>query len=301
MDTKIHSDAVQDMQAQGFTTLSCKDMSQTIAIASRGFAALLADPAARAAFTIPSDAYPKDELGEPYELGILEEKCGEYKDVARLGFFDQAAGRVVDDVRKDRFHYAPKLLQLLPREVRLEHGGFLASLALLNTLAVEAVCQLTREFEKMKWSFRRSYPLSLSSRLQYAFPITRIIRYGENNSALPDAQVHRDRDYLTVHHFSSVAGLSLFDNQNKAYTIPETDPRSVSVFTGEKFWALTRGVFGTGVPHGVFDLRRKHGAPRNSHRFVVVTFVHLPLDPADVAWLLEHKADIKLSGADYQL
>lgn len=113
----------------------------------------------------------------------------------------------------------------------------------------------------------------------------RVLRYLPiEQSGLPDARVHLDRSFLTVHWLSTQRGLVLFDPQRKKHTAREDDTGTVTLFPGKKFAALTNGVHGLGTPHGVKNPNRSIA----EDRYALVAFVHLPLDDNDVVWLKEN-------------
>jgi hypothetical protein len=285
---------VTELRACGFTSLRSENMKPVVDVAIAEFTHILDDPDARRIFTIPEAQYQRDELGEPYELGILPKKSGEEKSPDKMGFFDKATRRTVDDPLKDRFHYAARLLHLLRPEDRTKYASFMSALDELSKSALSIVRQIAEEFDRVKAQHSRykSYPGSLTERMYGAVAITRLLRYGK-----AFAKVHRDRDGFSVHHYSSHSGLYLFDKKKKAHGIEETSPYSRSVFTGEKFWAATRGLFGTAVPHGVEASAYIPPIPR----FAIVTFIHIALTPADVKWLSEHVKEIEIDASLFKM
>ena len=140
---------------------------------------------------------------------------------------------------------------------------------------------------------------TLSERLSSTQVITRLIRYEDIAGVLPDAQVHRDRALFTFHHYASAIGLCLFDKKKQPHHVEEMNPRSLTIFTGEKFWGITRGVFGTGVSHGAIDQRRVAGIRVKKRRFVIVTFVHALLTKEDEAWIRSNISKIRLNQKHY--
>lgn len=298
MNTFELARSVSELRARGFTSFDCENMMSAVRIAINGLNHILDDPDARRLFTIPEVQYPRDELGEPYEMGILPKKSGEEKLPDEMGFFDRAAGRTDDDPLKDRFHYTPKLLHLLHSTDRGRHAEFFAAVESFNRQALALVSELAGEFDRKKAAHPGvwGYPGTLLGRMRNAVAITRLLRYEKAY-----AKVHRDRDGFSVHHYSSHPGLYLFDKKKVAHTIDETNPRSLAVFTGEKFWAVTRGRFGTGVPHGVSSLGKSSVASRIIPRYAIVTFIHINLSAADVGWLHEHLNQIEIDAALFKM
>lgn len=291
--------SAQNIFNKGFTTIAVDNMEEAFLLASEGFEVLLNTPWLRQLFTIPENQWKRDELGEPYEIGLLDKKRGELKESDTEGFFDKAAGRKYNDVNKERFHYSDDLLNYLPNNYQ---SGFLTGVKSLNNTARLVV-------ERLFNAFMRDYqfisaiesPETLIDRCEHMMVTTRLIRYGAVSGTALDAQVHRDRCTITVHHWSNHAGLRVFDRQQIPHLTDETDPASVTVFTGEKFWGMTRGVFGTGVPHGVLDERRIQNVHNETPRFVAVSFVHVPLTLGDCAWMKAHLADIKIDQSLYEM
>ena len=295
--------AVAALFESGFAQVRTDDNSQSLRVIRHYFNLLLSDPAAKAAFTISPELYQRDEVGEPYELGILTKKQGGTKEGAAVGFFDQAAGRKTDDPNKEQFHFSTDLYSLVIPSWKMRYYPFLFAISELNHSAITLVHELVAECDRMNATLpkERAYEAVLSERLGSMVAITRLIRYGEVEGDLPDAKVHRDRDFLTVHHYSSQPGLVLFDKDKRQHCCDETSPYSAIVFTGEKFWVVTRGKFGPGAVHGVLDERRKRGSRVGDPRLVAVTFVHIGMMSDDCAWLKEHVGDIKLDQQDYRL
>ena len=298
--------ACYGIRSHGFGTLPVEDMSLQLEIIRRGLWRILDDKtgAMQKAFSIDPSHYQLDEFGEPYEIGILPKKEGRVKEGATLGFFDKAAGRTRDDPRKERFHYMTRLPMFLSQETRLEHDDFLKALRTINLQARRIALEVAREMDRVNRMFPEGhqsiYPRDLFPLVRRSSIITRLVRYHHVKGLASDAQVHRDRALLSVQEFSNVPGLCLFTREGKVQAGNETDPASIIVFTGEKFWAVTRGVFGTGVPHGVYDLRREGEAPVEEERFAVVSFVHIPLIQKDVSWLTSRISELKIDQEKYK-
>lgn len=289
--------AAEDLCSKGFTVVPVEDMEDALLLANKGFERVLNTPWLRELFTIPETCWKRDELGEPYEIGLLRKKQGEQKQPDAEGFFDQASGRKYNDANKDRFHYSDDLMLHLPQNYQ---SDFLAGVVSLNKVAREVADMLLIALMK-NYQFISAIdsPETLIDRCEQMTVTTRLIRYGAVSGLSPDAQVHRDRCTITVHHWSNQAGLRLFDKEHNVHLTTETDSTQVTVFTGEKFWAMTRGIFGTGAPHGVRDERRITGEYDETPRFVAVSFVHIPLTEADCQWMKEHVGEIKLNQSLY--
>jgi hypothetical protein len=90
----------------------------------------------------------------------------------------------------------------------------------------------------------------------------------------------------------------VFDRTGAAYRVSETSTTNATIMTGEKFPAMTWNAFGLGVPHGVKDESRTRSS---SPRFTVVTFVHLPLCPSDVDWVVRNKELLEIDQSAYAI
>ncbi len=139
------------------------------------------------------------------------------------------------------------------------------------------------------------YPGKLVESLDRGRCITRVLRYQQRDSGstVPDAKIHIDRSFLTIHHWSSHPGLRVFDRNSKPHTVNETSADTVAVFPGKKFAALTRGFHGYGTPHGVLDERRGKDTDDTTDRFAIVSFVHPRPQPDHAAWLHNHRSEIE--------
>ncbi len=295
--------ASNEICSQGFTSIPVTNSMPSIRGAYEGFQSILGSFELQKEFTINPLEYNHDELGEPYEVGLLQEKKGELKIGKAAGFFDKAAGRMSEDAHKHRFHYSRVLRSKLSSDVTLKHEHFLSSLANLNEGALVYTKAIASEIDKrnilLSETDPKKYLGTLSERLINAQVITRLIRYEDIEGSLPDAQVHRDRALFTFHHYASAIGLCLFDKKKQSHHVDEMSPRSLTIFTGEKFWGITRGVFGTGVPHGAIDQRRTAGIHVKKKRFVIVSFVHSLLTKEDQAWIRSHISKIRLNQKQY--
>jgi hypothetical protein len=112
--------------------------------------------------------------------------------------------------------------------------------------------------------------------------------------------------------------LVLFDHKRSPIHSQESDPRHVLMFAGTKFWAVTRGAFGTGTIHGVYSKRSSFDASLHrdrdcmtvhwisrsdaeGHRLAIVTFVHCALYPEDVEWFARHVDCLTIDPLLYEL
>ena len=247
----------------------------------------------RELFHIPKDCYEYDERREPNEVGLLEKRSGEKK--TTLTPLEILEGRTHSDVNKWLFHYGDDLMNRLPADILTDYRGFFSVCRSLNDQAKEMAVQLAVAFDNRKRG-SKSYPGSLAKRMQAGKAYTRLLRYED----------------------TKFTRLVLFDHEKHAIHGSESDPRRVLMFPGTKFWAVTRGHFGTGTVHGVFssesakfdaslhrdrDCVTVHWISRcdpNGQRFAVVTFVHCELYPEDVEWFDAHIHDLKIDRGTYQ-
>ncbi len=297
MDASGFFPVSRSLRDRGFVEFSVPDMSHEIGVIVRGFADLLADEESVVAMSFPENSYVRDEFGEPFEFGILAPKTGGEKG-DRAGFFDTVSGRKTEDANKRRFHYLTSLITAVPSHLFERHFDLFAALEALNRSAMEVAIGIARALDEDNpdMPLARRYVGSLARRLEGGVAVTRLIRYGNIAGNAPDAQVHRDRGFLTVHAYASAPGLVIYDGEDRPTRIRgETDPTSVAVFTGEKFWGSTRGKLGFGAPHGVYDARRgePQGSPRED-RITIVTFVHDRLTWGDKKWMRHHAKELYL-------
>lgn len=148
---------------------------------------------------------------------------------------------------------------------------------------------------------RRRFPHSIATALESGRVITRVLRYLPKRDETPDAKVHIDRSFLTVHYWSSHPGLRIFDPRGGIVPVRETSSRDIVVFPGRKFAALSRGTLGYGTPHGVRDERRKNGSHGGEDRYAIVSFVHPKSTVEDAAWLHAHRDEIARFEAGFAL
>ncbi len=290
-----------ELRRLGFSSIEVSDMRTHLLTAHTELARILQDPTARKIFTISAEKYERDELGEPYEIGILE-RSGRVKQESEKGLFDRAAGREYDDPNKEMFHYSPALLQVLSADHRREYLAFLTALAEINSQAVCIVRHVVREIGKKHRSGLPGRPCrSLEDLLDGSTAITRLIEYGSVDGGVLDAQVHRDRDFVTVHHYSSEPGLYVFDKERNSYQTPEQATNVATVFTGEKFWGRTRGKYGAATPHGVYRNCRNRNVISTEKRFVAVTFVHSRLTRKDTEWIQDNLDKIGINQSQYKI
>jgi len=196
---------------------------------------------------------------------------------------------VEDEVeRKFTFHYQPEITRMLPAALVREYMSFFNALYDLNMWSRNIALSVASCFDAA--NERRDggpkYQGSLTQKILAGRRVIRVLRYRQKQDAEPDATVHVDRSCFTVHAWSSHRGLRMFTPQGESCPVEETSFSTAAVFMGEKFVALTRGIFGLGTPHGVYDERRLAGARSNEDRFAVVCFVHPQTHQDDAQWLL---------------
>lgn len=209
-----------------------------------------------------------------------------------------------DSENKYTFHYNLGMMhELLKSGVPLpEYGPFFNALEELDqwsltiALAVAGVYDDTNRRRVKK----TGYPSSMVRKIMRGSRIIRVLRYRKKDDAAPDAKPHVDRSLFTVHAWSSHPGLKICAPDGSWWPVNETAYNSVAVFPGEKFAAVTRGIWSFGTPHGVRDERRAHGS-RTDDRYAIVCFVHPEPLPDDAEWLLanrdrieEHEATLAL-------
>jgi hypothetical protein len=252
-------------------------------------------------FRIPESEYQHDEVGEPMEVGLLYAKNGTKKEKETLGFFDKHAGRTHEDPHKHRFHYQRGLEDRFSPRIRTAYAAFFTALNDINKSARNAALAVAKGIDAKERTLpkeERSYKGSLIGRIRQDRVITRLIRYEDivdrttTNGKLLDAQTHRDRCCFTVHHYANARGLFLANRNGTRIWTNETTPKERLIFTGEKFWAVTQGRYGTGILHGVHDSRALDAqqAVNQTQRFVVVSFVHCALLPLDIEYFKENSA-----------
>ncbi len=254
---------------------------------------IIDDEPRRELFYIPKHLYEYDERREPNEVGLLEKRIGEKK--STLTPLEILEGRTYSDVNKWLFHYGDDLMHRLPPDILTDYLRFFSVCRSLNDQAKEMAVRLAEAFDACKHG-TKTYPGSLRARIQAGKAYTRLLRYED----------------------TKFTRLVLFDHEKHAVHGSESDPRRVLMFLGTKFWAVTRGHFGTGTVHGVFssesakfdaslhrdrDCVTVHWMSKcnpNGQRFAVVTFVHCELYPEDVAWFDAHIHDLKIDHGAYR-
>ncbi len=211
--------------------------------------------------------------------------------------------------RKFTFQYRP---QMVPRLIErgtpvAEYQDFLTALYYLDEYTKSVAIAVAETFDET--NRRRgnaiTYPGSFAERLREGSCTIRVLRYLVQKEEiitldLPDAAPHIDRSALTVHSWASHAGLRVFGHDHTSQCVDETSFGSVAVFPGEKFAAITRGIFGYGTPHGVRDERRKAGQ-RDGDRFAIVCFMHPIAKEKDAQWLLANKHLIETYEKSFKL
>jgi hypothetical protein len=163
-----------------------------------------------------------------------------------------------------------------------KYQDFFTSVSILNDRAFE----IATTFAQL-WDATHGRSVLLSERLDTHCVVTRVLRYLPRERGQPDATVHIDRSCLTVHWWSSRAGLNVFSPDKEGHQILETQHDHVCLFPGMKFAAITKGAFGSGTPHGVRDDARDQEGVED--RFAIVSFIHCRLTPKEARWLKLHK------------
>lgn len=248
----------------------------------------------RDSFFIPPGEYAHDERGDELEVGLLAKRTGEQK--AAPSPTEIAEGRTHYDGNKWRFHYGDELNSKLPGELRAQYRDFLSACRLLNDRGRYMAFRLAEAFDAANTGTKK-YPGSLAERMKEGRAYTRVLRYEDTKETR----------------------LVLFDHRKAPIHSKESDPRHVIMFTGTKFWAVTRGLFGTGTIHGVYseesaafdaslhrdrDCMTIHWISKcdeEGNRLAVVTFVHCALYPEDIEWFEAHIGDLAIDAASYRL
>lgn len=267
----------------------CRSNAHLVGRIQRGFARLLDEEPNRDLFLIPEERYERDENGEEYEVGLLPKRTGGLK--RTLTPTEMVEGRTSYDSNKWRFHYGDDLLRHLAEfpELLHKHRDFLSACRILNNRAAHLAKSLARAFDQS------GRPGNLEAKFASGKSFTRVLRYEQPVAGAPDAGLHRDRSALTFHWYSSHPGLVLFNHAGNSMSGSETDPRTIIAFPGTKFWAMTRGEYGSGTIHGVRDVRHQSESERTLvQRYAIVTFVHPTLDAEDVAFMREHIAALHI-------
>lgn len=187
--------------------------------------------------------------------------------------------RRTDDEQKWFFHnYECTRHDLRMRGAPVEtYANFFNSLGALNARALHIAAMFARMFDDVMP--RKAYADSFEFKVNSGCAVTRVLRYLPRNSEKADAKVHLDRSGITVHWWSSRAGLVVFGQDLQKHRIHETAHDRICVFPGKKFAGVTNGEYGPGAPHGVIDQERSHS---DEDRFAIVTFVHPALSKAEV-------------------
>lgn len=248
----------------------------------------------RNSFFIAPDEYARDERGDELEVGLLAKRTGGAK--AAPSPTEIAEGRTHYDSNKWRFHYGDELAAKLPCDLRAQYRDFLGACRILNDRGRYMATRLAEAFDAVN-SGKVRYPGSLAERMKGSRAYTRILRYEDTKETQ----------------------LVLFDHRKAPICSKESDPRHVLMFTGTKFWAVTRGMYGTGTVHGVYskqsaafdaslhrdrDCITIHWISRSDgegNRLAIVTFVHCTLYPEDIEWFDAHIGDLAIDTASYRL
>jgi hypothetical protein len=268
------------IRRKGFVNISINPrllFPQTLSI-RKGMQQLTDTPEHHAIF--PWTVGPEDAYGPGYvqETGL---RVPDPTDTEQKFVFQYMPGMVLDRWKQ----YVP---------VREQYEDFFEALATLDAMAHTIARAVAESFDarnRRKENLLK-YPGSLVERLKGGRCVTRVLRYCKKDDALPDAKVHLDRSMFTVHAWSSQSGLTLFGPDKQRIMVDETATDQVSVFTGEKFVAATRGHLGYGTAHGVRDKRRDLGK-RTGDRYAIVLFVHPKTLESDAEWLVANKDVLK--------
>jgi len=201
-----------------------------------------------------------------------------------------------DSENKFTFHFAPGMMKSLWENnvPVLEYALFFKALHELDQWSLDIALAVAEMYDKTN---RRhdggpKYPGSMVQKIKAGSRIIRVLRYRKKNDDAPDAKPHVDRSIFTVHAWSSHPGLKMFSSNGMCLPVNETAHDSVAIFPGEKYAAVTRGLFGFGTPHGVRDERHTNGT-RDEDRYAIVCFVHPVSLKQDAEWLLANRERIE--------
>jgi hypothetical protein len=275
-----------------FVEVSTPSIQRLVGAIQNGYTRMIDRDSRRDKFMFSSECYPRDELGEELEFGLMRRQGGA-KDV--LSEQEIAEGRSTYDRNKWVFHYCDELMVALKEEVQLlsDYQAFFAACARLHQRAKAYALLTAQAFDSMP----HAYPGSLEAKVRDARVYTRLLRYEYSPKSTPDAGFHRDRSAFTVHWYSSHPGLLLLDRYMNTVTGGETDPRRILLFPGLKYWIATRGHYGTGTIHGVRDIRPKQKGDVSVPRFALVSFVHATLTQEDLEFMRANKHALRLDKA----
>ena len=216
-----------------------------------------------------------DEMGWPQDSGLV---------------------RRSDSERKWFFHYCGDLTysHLCASGAPVhEYENFFRALAKINARARIYAYQLAYAYD----TYFSCPSGPLAPRIKNAFCLTRALRYmSREETESYDAGIHFDRSFITPHWISTQPGLMLFAPDGTKHEARETSYDTIAMFPSKKFAAVTRGKHGFGTAHGVKNkLRHK----TTEDRFALVSFVHIPLSPEDVAWLKSVSAQMEHAEKKY--
>ncbi len=249
------------------------------------FSQLIADP--------ERDKFIYRGTDEDYDIGFYD-RNGEAKET--LTPQEQAEHRNQYD-RKEYFHADADTYQLLKRQgAPVErYPGLFQACRQFNIQASSIAKVLAQTLDH---GSDGAYPGSFRQKIEdpRSRVVTRIMRYKPQEEGVFIAALHRDKAAVTVHWFSTHAGLVFYDAQAQPVVLQDTDPNTALVFLGRKAWAAMRGTYGKGSVHGAHNAVALQG---REHRFVIVTFVHCFLDDDDKAWASAHEGDIKIRDAEF--
>jgi len=282
------------IKMENYSEMPIRSIASIVKRIQRGFWRIIDDEPTRECFRIPESEYRRDERGDELEVGLLAKRTGEQKKIQTP--VEIAEGRTHNDANKWRFHYGDELVRKLSPDVRAEHRDFLSACRTLNDRGRKMAYSLAVAFDALN-SGTKKYPGSLAERVKGSQAYTRLLRYEDTKETQ----------------------LVLFDHRCRPIHSQESDPRHVIMFTGTKFWAVTRGIYGGGTVHGVYSAHSREfdaslhrdrdcmtihwisKCDEHGHRLAIVTFVHCMLEPEDVTWFDVHVGDLAIDPALYKL
>jgi hypothetical protein len=279
--------------SENYSEMPVRSIASLVDRIQRGLWYIIDKEPRRDRFFISPEIYVRDERGDELEVGLLIKRTGGAKTAPSPT--EIAEGRTYYDGNKWRFHYGDELLCKLPREILIEYRDFLGACRVLNNRGRHMAIRLAEAFDVTNKRMPQ-YPGLLAERMKASKAYTRLLRYEDTKETQ----------------------LVLFDHKRSPIHSQESDPRHVLMFAGTKFWAVTRGVFGTGTIHGVHskqswfdaslhrdrDCMTVHWISRSDtvgHRLAIVTFVHCTLYPEDVEWFARHIDCLEIDPLLYRL
>ena len=195
-----------------------------------------------------------DEAGNDYDAGLWH-KIGDSGDIKHF-FHDWS----IDHPLREHWMQQPSF------------EAFFASCEAVGALSKEIILSFARAIDELDRS-KGNY-CGLAEAVTRGSWVLRCLRYPPRMDALPDAKVHFDRAFGTVHLYGSDQGLMIFDREYHPHLAhSETSFNLANVMLGKKFAAITNGRYGLGTLHGV---RRKDRTSEKNidDRSVLVVFIH---------------------------